>query len=156
MEGVFRQHPVLTILTVAYLGVVGWITLGPQPVGPDQEALIFRVLGWLGRVEWLAWVRYSTVEFVANALMFLPIGLFFLLLFGRRLWLLAAALGAGLSAVIEFAQLFIPARVSDPRDLLANSVGAAVGVLIGLVVTWPAALRRARAARLSGSARAAS
>ncbi len=143
----FRQHPALSIVTIAYLGVVGWITLGPQPITPDQEVLIFRILGVLQQVEWLSWLRYNMVEFIANALMFLPIGLFFLLLFGRRLWWLAMLLGAGLSCAIEFAQLFLPDRVSDPRDLLANSVGAVLGVVIALIVTWPAAVRRSRAAR---------
>lgn len=143
----FRQHPVLSLLTVAYLVVVGWITLGPQPLDAGQESMIFRIVAVLQRVEPLAWVRYSTIEFAANVLMFVPIGLFLLLLLGRRRWLVAVVAGALLSGAIEFAQLFLPARVSDPRDLLANSVGALLGVLVALVVTWPAAWRRAREER---------
>lgn len=143
----FRRHPLLTFLTLAYLAVVGWITLGPQPLGSDQLRLIFRVVGFLQRIEQLAWVRYSTIEFAANVLMFVPIGLFLLLLLGRRRWLAAAAIGVLVSAGIEFAQLFLPARVSDPRDLAANSVGAFLGVLIALVATWPAARRGARGLR---------
>ena len=152
----FRQHPALSIVTIVYLGVVGWITLGPQPVTPDQEVLIFRILGVLQQVEWLSWLSYNMVEFIANALMFLPIGLFFLLLFGRRLWWLAMLLGAGLSCAIEFAQLFLPGRVSDPRDLVANSAGALLGVIAALVVTTPAAIRRARELRLRRGAGARS
>jgi len=149
---VFRHHPILTTATVVYLGVVGWITLGPQPV--EQEGLFFRVLGWLQGQGWFTWVTYNGVEFAANVLMFLPIGLFFLLLLGRRNWWIAAIVGAGLSGLIEFAQLFLPARVSDPRDLAANSVGAVIGVLIGLIATWPAAVRRRRAARRREAVRA--
>ena len=35
----------------------------------------------------------------------------------------------------------------DPRDIVANSVGALIGVVVALVVTWPAAIRRARERR---------
>lgn len=149
----FREHPILTAVTLGYLAVVGWITLGPQPLDTEQEGVIFDLVALLHRVEALAWVRYSTVEFAANVLMFVPIGLFFLLLLGRRRWFAAAVLGGVLSAAIEFAQLFLPTRVSDPRDLAANAVGALVGVLGALVVTWPAAWRRARAARRSGASK---
>ena len=142
----FRQHPLLTTVTVVYLGAVVWITLGPQPVA--QEGVFFRVLGWLQAYGWLTWVTYTGVEFTANVLMFLPIGLFFLLLLGRRRWWLAAIVGATLSATIEFVQLFLPERVSDPRDLAANSAGAVLGVIIGLIATWPAAIRRREAVRL--------
>jgi len=48
---------------------------------------------------------------------------------------------------IEFVQQYLPDRVSDPRDILANSVGAFAGVVAALLVTWPAAVRRARDAR---------
>jgi VanZ family protein len=49
--------------------------------------------------------------------------------------------------VIESAQFFIPGRVSDVRDIVSNSVGAIVGVLVGLVLTAPKARRLKLAAR---------
>ncbi len=82
-----------------------------------------------------------------NVLMFVPVGLFFLLLVGRRQWWAAVLLGVALTVGIEVVQLFLPDRVSDLRDIVANSVGAFVGVMAALVVTWPAAARRARAER---------
>jgi VanZ family protein len=57
-----------------------------------------------------------------------------------------------LTCGIEFAQLFLPGRVSDVRDILSNSVGAGVGVVIALIVTWPAAMRRARERRTQARA----
>ncbi len=51
-----------------------------------------------------------------------------------------------LSASIEIAQLFIPGRVSDVRDLVSNSIGAFVGVLAALVITCPGEARRRREA----------
>jgi len=142
----FRHHPVLTATTVLYLGVVAWITLGPQPIALVRAGGVWRLLGIFQRHTSTSWITYPTIEFTANVLMFVPIGLFLLLLFGRRLWWLAVIMGVLLSAAIEFTQLFLPGRVSDVRDLASNSLGALIGVLVALVVTWPAAARRRRAA----------
>lgn len=144
----FRHHPVLSVVTFAYLGVVAFITLGPQPLDDGSTSLVWRLLGLFARFDATSWITYSALEFWSNVAMFLPVGLFFLLLLGRRRWWLAVVLGIVLTCGIEFAQQFIPSRVSDPRDILANSVGAFAGVVIALIVTWPAAIRRARERRI--------
>jgi glycopeptide antibiotics resistance protein len=144
----FRHHPILTVVTFVYLGVVGWITLGPQPFDEGSDSFVWGLLALFGRFSFTEWITYSTLEFWSNVAMFVPVGLFFLLLLGRRRWWLAIVLGVALTCGIEFVQQFLPDRVSDPRDILANSVGALVGVVVALVVTWPAAVRRARERRL--------
>lgn len=144
----FRHHPVLSLVTFVYLGVVAFVTLGPQPFDDGSGSLVWRLLAFFGRYPPTAWISYGTLEFWSNVAMFVPVGLFFLLLLGRRRWWLAILLGVLLTCGIEFAQLFIPGRVSDPRDVLANSVGAFVGVVVALVWTWPAAIRRARERRM--------
>ncbi len=144
----FRQHPILTVVTFVYLGIVGWITLGPQPFDDHADSLVWRLLAFFSRHASTDWVTYSLLEFWSNVAMFVPVGLFFLLILGRRRWWLAIALGVLLTIGIEFVQQFLPDRVSDPRDILANSVGAFVGVVAALIVTWPAAVRRARERRL--------
>jgi glycopeptide antibiotics resistance protein len=144
----FRHHPILTVVTFVYLGVVGWITLGPQPLDDRADSLVWQLLGFFSRYAATDWITYSFLEFWSNVAMFVPVGLFFLLLLGRRRWWLAIALGVLLTLGIEFVQQFLPDRVSDPRDILANSVGAFIGVVAALLVTWPAAVRRARDRRL--------
>lgn len=79
--------------------------------------------------------------------MFIPIGVFFVLLMGRQWWFAAMLAGIGLTFTIEFVQLFLPTRVPDVRDLIANSFGSCVGVVVALILTWPAAFREWRAAR---------
>ena len=143
----FRNHPVLSVVTFLYLGVVGFITLGPQPHDEGTDSLVWQLLGFFSRFDSLAWLTYSVLEFSANVAMFGPIGLFLLLLLGRSRWWAALLLGPLLSLAIETAQLFIPGRVSDARDLVSNSLGAVLGVVVGLVITWPAAVRRRRVAR---------
>jgi glycopeptide antibiotics resistance protein len=149
-----RQHPLLTAATALYLVAVGCLTLGPQPTGLVPAGGVFQLLRLFGEHPALAWIRYSDVEFAANVAMFGPIGLLLLLLLGRSRWWAALLIGPLLSLAIETAQLFIPGRVSDVRDLVSNSIGAVLGVVAGLLITWPAAVRRRRASRArSGSVR---
>jgi len=144
----FLRHPFLSLATLGYLGVVGMITLGPKPYGDRTEGLVWRLLALFERHGSTRWIDYNTLEFGMNVLMFVPIGLFFLLLFGRRLWWLSVLFGVALTLGIEFAQMYMPTRVSDVRDIVANSSGAFAGVLVGLVLTYAKA-RRIRAAKAS-------
>lgn len=142
----------LSVVTFLYLGVVAFITLGPQPFDEGTDSFVWSLLRLFSRFDATSWISYSTLEFWSNVAMFVPVGLFFVLLLGRRRWWLAVLLGVVLTCVIEFAQMFLPGRVSDPRDIVANSVGAFAGVMIALIVTWPAAVRRARERRLQARA----
>lgn len=129
-------------MTFAYLAAVAWVTLGPQPVDTDDRSPLRVLLAFFAEHRLTDWLTYRSVEFLANVAMFVPIGMFLLLLFGRRSWLTAVLTGVGLTCVIEFAQLFLPDRVSDVRDIVANSIGGFVGVLFTLVVTAGQARRR--------------
>ena len=62
-------------------------------------------------------------------------------------WWLALFLPFLLTAFIETAQRGIPGRVSDPRDVLANTLGGIAGVVLGMILTLPATLRRQRRKR---------
>jgi glycopeptide antibiotics resistance protein len=131
----FRRHPLLSLATGAYLVVVGWITLGPQPVNSGNGYWLWRALQFFADHESTRWLTYARVEFLANVAMFVPVGIFFLLLLGRRFWFIGILSGVALTLVIEAAQLFIPGRVSDVRDLVANTLGTVVGVLLALALT---------------------
>ena len=84
------------------------------------------------------------IEFLANIGLFVPLGMFLLLLVGTRLWLIALAAGIVLTSMIEAVQREIPGRVSDPRDVVANSIGMFLGIALAIVLTLPATLRRRR------------
>ncbi|MDH6180654.1 glycopeptide antibiotics resistance protein [Microbacteriaceae bacterium SG_E_30_P1] len=143
----FARHPYLSLATFVYLGVVGWATLTPQS-GRASSNLLWRMAEFFDRYEATQWLTFSTLEFLANIAMFVPLGLFFVLLLGRRRWWLAIALGFLLTMVIEFVQQFIGGRVPDVRDIVANSLGAILGTLLALVLT-AAAARKRRAGRVS-------
>ena len=143
-----HRHPFLSLLTLLYLGFVGLVTLTPGEEQPDYAGLAGRVLTRLERYPDLEPVtsRLSVerIEFLANIGLFVPLGVFLLLLFGTRGWWVALAAGIVLTSMIENVQRSIPGRVPDPRDVAANSIGMFLGVALALVLTMPATLRRRR------------
>ena len=137
-----HRHPLLSLLTGGYLAFVAWVTLKPQTYAAEHIAIIYRILDALHSRGFLLTVDDAQMEFLANIALFVPVGMFLLLLLGTRLWWAAVAVSFTLTAFIEAAQRHVPGRVPDERDLLANAVGAVIGCLIALVLTLPAALRR--------------
>ena len=143
-----HRHPVLSLLTLIYLGFVGLVTLTPASDQPDYSDLATRILARLERYPDLgpltSRLSVERVEFLANIGLFVPLGVFLLLLVGTRLWWVALAAGIVLTSMIENVQRSIPGRVSDPRDVAANSIGMVIGVALALLLTLPATMRRRR------------
>jgi glycopeptide antibiotics resistance protein len=146
---VLHRHPFLSLICLVYLGFVGLVTLTPASSQPDYQELAARVLARLERYPDLepltSRLSVERIEFLVNIGLFVPLGVFVLLLVGARLWLVALAAGIVLTSVIENVQRSIPGRVSDPRDVAANSIGMVIGIALALVLTLPATMRRARA-----------
>ena len=106
---------------IAALGVVA-LTVGPSP-GELLYTVVHSVPG-LGRLS------SATVEMAANVLLFVPVALLFAgaapQLPGALVWLICTAA----SAAVETAQLVLPGREPTVRDVVLNSAGAAIGVLM--------------------------
>lgn len=139
-----HRHPFLSLVTGAYLVFVGWLTLTPQAMHTSQAEFAVRILDALHRRGYAETIDYARFEFLANIGLFVPVGVFLLLLFGAGGWWLALIASFAMTAGIEYSQHYIPGRVPDERDLVANGTGAAIGVMVGLVLTLPATLRRRR------------
>ena len=137
-----HRHPFLSLLTGGYILFVAWLTLTPQPIDADDQQYIHRVLDALHRRGYAESLDYNRLEFLANIALFVPVGVFLLLLFGAGGWWLAGIGSFAMTVVIETVQQQIPGRVSDERDLVANTFGALIGIAIALVLTLPATLRR--------------
>ena len=128
---------VLAILSAGYLWAVAWVTLRARPYGSDIASALDRLLAWFAERESTAWITFDRVEFAANVAMFVPLGIFAVLWFGVRGWWTAPVLGFLTSGAIELAQaVFLDSRVSDARDLLSNTLGAVVGMLLMLLLAF--------------------
>lgn len=126
----------ILLLTVAF-----W----PTPVDRPFESVIARVLGELHEHGMPAFIGYGFLEFSANVALFVPAGLIFALLLPVRRWPVMFLCGPVLSFAVELAQAtLLPARYATSSDVLANSVGAALGVAIALAARFMAGRRRVR------------
>jgi glycopeptide antibiotics resistance protein len=144
-DGMFWRHPFLTILCVAYLGFVGWLTLRPSIYDGTTATLLQRALEVFANHEKTSWITFSTVEALANVGMFVPIGILLVLLFGRGQWWIAIAGSFVASCTIEvFQALYLPTRVADVHDVIHNTLGGIIGVLLAEIITWPKAHRMKR------------
>lgn len=140
--GVLLRHPFLSFVTMAYLGFVAWMTLTPSPYDEKAAGLLTRALLFFARHESTTWITFDRVEFLANIAMFVPVGVFLVLLFGRKQWWIAVLFGVLMSCGIEIAQLlWLPTRFPDVRDVIANGSGTVIGVIVAEIITWPKAHR---------------
>ncbi|MHA7218366.1 VanZ family protein [Arthrobacter sp. MDT1-48-3] len=110
---------------------VGFIVFSPLPVDRHAGDLLRRGLAFVQGYGVPGWFDYGFVEFTANALMFLPLGLFFFLLAPRGWRWLGPVVAFGLSGLIEAVQLVaLSQRVASPYDVAANTIGATAGTLL--------------------------
>lgn len=133
------------LLLVVYLTAVAFLVFQPGE-GSSPNA----VLAWLTDLaaSWGANRRtaFAVFEFLLNVVMFVPLGVLLPVILRRltyRVVMFFAVAGLTLSLTIEFVQLFIPGRYSDPRDLLANTLGAVLGALLIVACRRLLTVRRA-------------
>ncbi|KAA9154531.1 VanZ family protein [Microbacterium lushaniae] len=136
-----RIRPLLVVALLAYIVVLAVIAFWPTHVDRDAGDLLDAIQ------RAFPWATYRRIEFTANIALFAPFGLLATLLL--RSWPLALGLGVTASLAIEFVQeVALPGRTASALDVLANSVGTAVGVVLALLIarlTRPADVSRARA-----------
>jgi len=125
-----------------YLLAVAVVTLTPATEGGHSP--IWYIMQFLHRFAGTGWVTEPRLELAANVVMFVPLGLLGVPLVGRSRWWWVIVAGVLLTCFIETAQLGIPGRVTDVRDIVANSCGAALGTAVCLAVYRLWALRRPR------------
>lgn len=123
-----RSSRLVAYLSLAYLLLVVYASLYPFADWrvPNDEAARFLFTGWPSYIV--------ASDVVLNVLAYVPLGLLLTLLWmGRVPRRAAVALGvtAGmlLSLSIEFAQAYLPTRISSNLDVLTNSIGALWGAV---------------------------
>ena len=137
---------------MAYLGVIAWVTLGPVPWRVMSPVVGYDVLSpsvWLSADTWASG---RLVEFLANIVLFVPLGALVRWAVPRWGWMFAAFAGAAVSTAVEVLQIG-STRVSDPRDLVANSVGAVLGAVIVAAIARVVRVGRFLSRRWAGGVR---
>jgi hypothetical protein len=111
--------------------VVGW----PTPVDAVAHDDLASTFARLHAAGVPAWFDYGFLEKAANVAMFVPFGLLITGL-DRRRWWWGLLVPAALSAAAELTQLTLrPERFATWSDVAANTAGAALGVVVALVLT---------------------
>jgi VanZ family protein len=106
------------------------IALWPIPVDAGAGGLLRRVT----RV--LPALTYARIEFSANILLFVPLGVLLMLILRRRYLILPIAIVT--TVAIECSQgLLLDKRTPSLLDIIANTAGACVGmVIVAAVESW--------------------
>jgi len=149
----------LIAVAMAYALALAVVLFWPTHVDGDGGFIRFDpVLDLIAGLGIPAWASYPWVEFAANAALFAPLGVLWVAAARaprfRRI-ASAALIGAVVSIGAEVVQhVFIGERTTDPRDVVANTIGSASGALAAVLVVRSVGRRRAaraaRAARRSG------
>lgn len=130
---------VVRILLVLYAVAVLPIAFWPTPVDQAFRGWVLQFAAFV-RENGLIWLQYEHIEFTANILMFVPLGLLLTVeLRSSRLrsWL-PPVVGLAASVLIEAVQLvLLPERFTTAFDVVANTSGALLGWLIALPFLRP-------------------
>ncbi len=111
------------------------VVLWPTPIDQDYRSAIDKVLRVLHRNGVPEWFGYNKLEFTANIGMFVPLGFLLALVFPARRWWLSLVIAPLFSVAIEATQgHFLSERFSSGWDVLANSIGALIGITVALIV----------------------
>ncbi len=119
---------VVAPLLVVYLAAVAAVTLTPGRAHDPSLGAVRTVLRWLA--ERGLPLPFALVEAVANVVMFVPFGVLVGLLLGMHRWWAVVLLALATSLTIETVQTVLPDRVPTAQDVVMNTLGAAVGVLV--------------------------
>lgn len=112
----------------AYVGLVLVVVVAPVSYADVVHAIDSVLRDGLG----VAWFGSGWIEFAANILLFVPLGLLLTLLVDR-VWI-GVAVCVAASVAVELAQFLLPSRQASPRDVIANAIGAGVGAAIAWLI----------------------
>ena len=123
----------LRFVALAYAAFVLWLTVGTAPWRTSGKQVEVGNLNPDARTAPVTWTTGYLSEMAVNVQLFIPVGMLAALLIPRRKWPLALLAGFAFTTLIELVQVPEADRISDPRDLVMNTGGAVLGVVLVLV-----------------------
>lgn len=125
----------LTVLTIAYGGFVLYGSLVPLEL---KSLSLSQALSQFAAIPYFSIGARGRADLIANLLLYIPLTFLLCIRIAAqrpRPWAAAISVFAGCVAfaiAIEFTQLWFPPRTVSLNDLLAETIGSALGVLISL------------------------
>src|SRR4051794_8199827 len=118
----------------AYTLALAWIVFAPAPEAGKVTGLVSLLASWIAGWSNLSYTQtYPPLEFLANVALFIPYGALWMLAAGRLHSAVVIGIGLATSALIEIIQLGLPSRFSTLSDVIANTLGTALGVSLVLI-----------------------
>ncbi len=124
-----RTH-LRSYLAAGYALFIVYASLSPFSGWQEQGLSFLEVLSApLGQT-------FTWFDFTLNFLAYVPFGFLLTMMLRSRLpasgLLLALVLGLAMSVLMEYAQMYLPSRVSSNSDLISNGAGVVCGVLLAV------------------------
>ena len=89
---------------------------------------------------------YRLIEFSSNVVLYVPLGVLAMAAWPSRWWVRVCLLAGAVSGTFELLQRFLAGRTASLQDVVANTLGGAIGAALVVVV------RAVRQRRSRGSA----
>ena len=124
-----RKREIFTALLIIYLAALLLFTFFPRPILESGDPTAISEF-LKSHANYFYKIIYADTKWVAlgNYFMLTPLPIIAARIFpAMRLRYIFIA-GMAISAIIETSQIFIPGRVSDPVDLVSNSISVAIGI----------------------------
>ena len=126
---------VASIALACYAVIVLLAVFWPTPIDRDYQSSIARVLEVAHRYGVPEWFGYNKLEFAANIAMFVPLAFLITLVLPTRVWWLVLLICPAFSIAIELTQgALLAERFASPLDVVANSAGALIGIIIAIIL----------------------
>jgi len=119
----------VVLVWVSLAGIAELTLFGPLGLGADPRIELDPIVGARG------WAGIAWRPVIDNITLFVPLGAALAALWCRRSFLIVLLLAAGVSVAVEVFQWAYPSgRIANTADVIANTVGAALGITIARLV----------------------
>lgn len=118
------------VLLVPYAVGVALIVWLPASTASRVTGIAFRIARYVSEHYGVALsTSYAVFEFLANIALFVPLGLLLVAAWPRSNAWLIVLIGYSASATIELVQTMLPSRYPTLSDVIANTLGTAIGCI---------------------------
>ena len=118
------------VTLVPYLAMLVWVVFAPAREAGRVTGLVASIAQLLGVVGTPFVPAYVVLEFLANIALFVPLGALLALASARLPGWAIIVTGFASSVVIELVQLALPSRFCTVSDVVANTLGTGLGLLL--------------------------